>query len=510
MRVSVSERDAKEIAADALLVVFRAPERGRVQPPLAAHLREDAARLIMRRSEAATWLETRNLPTARVLFLCLGPELQAPDGEELGGFAGTHDRLAAALALQRSLRNAGATLERLCNQAGIRHAALVAWPSEHDPLLLVEGLCLRAHDPRAWERSTDGPPATSLRKLSVCVDKPHRRALVERLREHLKIIDATNFARELGDLPSNVGTARELVERVRAKIEAEQLPLALSTISAAEAEAAGMGLFVAVDAGARERGCILRLDWRGTDERLPLVLLGKGLTHDTGGYNLKRSAKLHQLTHDKCGATAVIGAMFAIAALQLPMPVVAFCPLTENNVDAHAFKPGDILTACNGTTVYIENTDAEGRLVLADMLAWLGEHGPQPELIIDLATLTGEQHAALGEPFAGLYCNEDRARELLLAAGHASGDLLWPMPIHDMHDAMIGHHKADLRNLGSAAGAPSCAAAFLRAFVDAPWAHVDLAGKSHVETPRECWGPGATGFGCRLLIEVARRLGAPA
>jgi leucyl aminopeptidase len=161
MRVSVSERDAKEIAADALLVVFRAPERGRVQPPLAAHLREDAARLIMRRSEAATWLETRNLPTARVLFLCLGPELQAPDGEELGGFAGTHDRLAAALALQRSLRNAGATLERLCNQAGIRHAALVAWPSEHDPLLLVEGLCLRAHDPRAWERSTDGPPATS-------------------------------------------------------------------------------------------------------------------------------------------------------------------------------------------------------------------------------------------------------------------------------------------------------------------------------------------------------------
>jgi leucyl aminopeptidase len=199
--------------------------------------------------------------------------------------------------------------------------------------------------------------------------------------------------------------------------------------------------------------------------------------------------------------------MIAIAALELPMPVVAFCPLTENAIDANAYKPGDILTACNGTTVYIENTDAEGRLVLADMLAWLGEHGPQPELIIDLATLTGELHAALGEPFAGLYCNEDRARELLLAAGQASGDLLWPMPIHDAHDAVLGHHKADLRNLGSAAGAPSCAAAFLRAFVDAPWAHVDLAGKSHVETGRECFGPGATGYGCRLLVEVARRMG---
>jgi leucyl aminopeptidase len=506
MRIGVSDRDPNEIAADALIVLFRASERGRASLPLAGHLHDDAARLIARRSDAATWLETRKLPTPRVLFWCLGPELEAPEPDELGGLAGNHDHRLAALALQRTLRNAGATLERMCNQAGIRHAALVAWPPEHDPITVVEGMCLRAHDPRAWERSTDGPTATSLRRLSVCVDKPHRRALAERLRAHMKIIDATNFARELGDLPSNIGTASGLVERVRAKIADEQLPLELSTISAAQAEAAGMGLFVAVDAGARERGCILRLDWRGTIERAPLVLLGKGLTHDTGGYNLKRGGKVHQLTHDKCGATAVIGAMLAIAALELPMPVVAFCPLTENGVDANAFKPGDILTACNGTTVYVENTDAEGRLVLADLLAYVGEQGPQPELIVDLATLSGEVHAALGEPFAGLYCNEDRARDVLLASAYATGDLLWPMPIHDMHDAVLGHHKADLRNIGSAAGAPSCAAAFLRAFVQGPWAHVDLAGKSHVETSRECWGPGATGFGCRLLVEVARRL----
>lgn len=509
MRVSVSERDAREIAADALLVLFRASERGRLQLPLAEHLRDDAARLLARRSEATSWLETRDLPTPRVLFLCLGPELSDPEPGELGGHAGTYDRGTAALALHRALRNAGAALERACNQAGIRHAALVAWPAGHDPLLVVEGMCLRAHDPRAWEPSNDGPTSTSLRRLSICEDKPGRRELAERLRDHLTIVEATNFARELGDLPSNLGTATELVERVRARIAALDVALDLSTISAAQAEAAGMGLFVAIDAGARARGCILRLDWRGAGKkkRPPLVLVGKGLTHDTGGYNLKRGMRVHQLTHDKCGATAVIGAMFAIAALELPMPVVAFCPLTENAVDANAYKPGEILTACNGTTVYIENTDAEGRLVLADMLAYLGKHGPEPELIVDLATLTGEQHAALGEPFAGLYCNDDRARELLMGAGNASGDLLWPMPIHDVHDAVIGHHKADLRNVGTAAGAPSSAAAFLRAFVDAPWAHVDLAGKSHVESTRECWGPGATGFGCRLLVEVARRMG---
>ena len=506
MRVGVSDREAKEIAADALLVLFRASERGRLQPPMSAHLRDDASRLLARRSDAFTWLETRNLPTPRILFLCLGPELQAPEPDELGGIAGTYDQSTAALALHRSLRNAGAALERACNQAGIRHAALVSWPADHDPLTIVEGMCLRAHDPRAWERSADGPTATTVRRISICTDKPARRELSERLRERMKLIDATNFARELGDLPSNIGTARGIVERVHVKISEEKLALELSTISAAEADAAGMGLFCAVDAGARERGCILRLDWPGTDDRPPLVLLGKGLTHDTGGYNLKSGPRVHLLTHDKCGATAVLGAMFAIAALELPIPVIAFCPLTENAVDANAYKPGDIITACNGTTVYIENTDAEGRLVLADVLAYVEKLGIEPEMIIDLATLTHEQHGALGDAFAGLYCNHDRARDILLAAGNATGDLVWPLPIHDMHDAAIGHHKADLRNIGVGAGASSSAAAFLRAFVDAPWAHIDLAGKSHVESPRECWGPGATGFGCRLLVEVARRL----
>jgi len=144
--------------------------------------------------------------------------------------------------------------------------------------------------------------------------------------------------------------------------------------------------------------------------------------------------------------------------------------------------------------------------VIADVLAWLRTHDPRPELVVDLATLTGAMHSSLGDPFAGLFCNEDRARELLVAAGQASGDLLWPMPIHELHDRDLGHHKADLRNVGLVAGAPSSAAAFLRGFVDYPWAHIDLAGKSHATFARECYGPGATGYGTRLLVEFARRL----
>ncbi|WP_181197948.1 leucyl aminopeptidase family protein [Enhygromyxa salina] len=513
MRLSVSEREPEDISADAYVVLFRAPARGRPTLPLADHLRRDAARLLVRRAEATTWLETRELSTPRVLCVSLGPETRPwdPELEYLGGHAGSYDRDGQSLSLRRSLRNTGAVIERACTSADVRHAALIAWPEDCDPSLVVEGMQLRAHDPRAWEHTSDGPLASSLRKVSVCLaglapSKRARRALTEHLREAAKIVDATNFTRELGDLPGNLGTASEIVARVRARVAADGLGLELSTTSAAEAEAAGMGLFTAVDAGASERGCILRLEHGAELDGAPLILVGKGLTHDTGGYNLKTSPTIHQLTHDKCGAMAVIGAMLAISSLDLPLRVIALCPLTENNIDAHAYKPGDVLTACNGTTVYVENTDAEGRLVLADVLAWLQQDGPRPELVVDLATLTGAIHSALGEPFAGLFCNEDRARELLTEAGRASGDLLWSMPIHEIHDRDLGHHKADLRNVGVSAGSPCSAAAFLRAFVDYPWAHVDLGGKAYAEFAREYYGPGATGFGCRLLVELARRM----
>lgn len=516
MRVSVSDRGPEQLSADVCVVLFYA-ERSRSRLPMTEHLRPAAVRLINRSPEAYTWLEAYQLASPRLLFYALpGPPFDWDPNEypPLGGHAGSYDGESWSMQRRRCLRNAGAAIERACTAAGIRHAALVAWPKDCEIELVAEGMALRAHDPRAWERSNDGPVASTVRRVSVCLPpagrsltSKQRRAVSSRLRETMKVIDATNFARMLGDLPGNLGTPAELVERTRAEIAARELELELSTISAAQAAELGMGLFTAVDAGAPERGCILRLDYQAADDDAPLLaLVGKGLTHDTGGYNIKTGRLVHELTYDKCGATAVIGAMLAIAALELPLRIVGLCPLTENCIDARAFKPGDVLSACNGTTVYIENTDAEGRLVLADTLAWLCEHDPVPDLVVDLATLTGVIHSALGEPFAGLYCNEDRTRELLLAAGKQGGDLLWPMPIHEIHERDLGHHKADLRNVGALAGAPSSAAAFLREFVNYPWAHVDLAGKSHWDYARECYGPGATGFGVRLLVELAREL----
>lgn len=527
VRVTISERAPTTIAADAYLVLIWAPARGRPRLPeaLRPHLREDAAKLISTRAEGLCWLETRDLSTPRVAVYCLGeaPTPFEPGAEYLGGYAGSFDRQSFALRLRRSLRNAGAALERACDALGLRHVVLADWPEGCDPGLVAEGMALRAHDPRAWEDGAHAPrDASSLRRLSLCLPiteaRPRKlaRAQARQIRERLRVVEATNFARLLGDLPGNEGTAAGLVERLRGALDDGRGPgLELSTISAEQAAAMGMGLFCAVDAGAAERGCILRLEHRATRpehdpeaQKRRLILLGKGLTHDTGGYNLKTSTTIHELTHDKCGATAVIGAMLAIAELGLELDVIALCPLTENCIDSQAYKPGDVLTACDGTRVYVENTDAEGRLVLADLLAWLRGQEPYPDLVVDLATLTGAIHAALGEPFAGLFCNDDRARELLLEAGRISGDQLWPMPIHEIHDRDLGHHKADIRNVGVASGSPSAAAAFLRAFTDYPWAHVDLAGKAHAEFARECYGPGATGFGARLLVELARRLAA--
>ncbi|EDM73861.1 Leucyl aminopeptidase [Plesiocystis pacifica SIR-1] len=520
MRVTATERRPEEIAADAYVVLYRSPLRGHPRPRLSEHLRGDAGRLLARTPGAITWLESHGLSTPRVLLYCLGPELTPwdPELEYLGGHAGSFDRQGEALVRRRQLRNAGAAIERACSQLGIRHVALVGGPASAlepespwagcDPLLLIEGAILRAHGARAWEGE---PSESSLRRVTLCLEPGDAKTERARLKTLLKVLDAANFARELGDLPSNIGTAQGIVERVRRKVTEQGLHLAVRTVAADEAAAMGMGLFCAVDAGAATRGCILRLEHRprkrGAGKRRPaLCLVGKGLTHDTGGYNLKTGPGVHQLTHDKCGATAVIGATLAIAALDLDIDLIALCPLTENAVDARAFKPGDVLTALDGTTVYIENTDAEGRLVLADALAWLTELDPTPDLVVDLATLTGAIHGALGEPFAGLYSNENRARDLLLGAGQATGELLWSMPIHEIHERDLGHHKADMRNVGVSAGSPSAAAAFLRHFVDYPWAHIDLAGKAYAEYPRECFGSGATGFGARLLVELAQRM----
>jgi leucyl aminopeptidase len=453
--------------------------------------------MVARGVDAQTWFETRGMRAPRALLFSRGAERERPG---LGGLNGSRSEPDIALQERHELRVIGGMIERACHRQDVRRIVLASAVEEFDPMMLIEGMILRGYGSTAWREEKE---SSAVRKVVVCVPPDRKVEFDEALQRTLIVTGATNFARELGDLPGNLGTPAAIVEQVKARVEGSGLKV--RTISGPAARKLGMGLFSAVDQGAGSRGSILILEHNagGAAELPTLGMVGKGLTHDTGGYNIKTGHGVHELTHDKCGATAVIGAMLAIAELGVEAHVIGVCPLTENCVDAKAFKPGDILTAYDGTTVYVENTDAEGRLVLAVALAGLAER--EPELMVDIATLTGASHSALGEPFAALFSNDDRARELLLEASRVSDDSVWPLPIHEIHDREIAHHKAELKNLGVQGGSACSAAAFLRHFVETPWAHLDIAGKAHTEFERAYYGPGATGFGCRLLVAAAER-----
>ena len=232
--------------------------------------------------------------------------------------------------------------------------------------------------------------------------------------------------------------------------------------------------------------------------------MGKAVTFDTGGISIKPSAKMQEMKFDMSGGAAVLEAMDGIARLGLPATVTAVVPATENMPSGHAVKPGDIVTAQNGTTIEVNNTDAEGRLILADALCYAVDQGV--ERIVDLATLTGAVLVALGHTYAGVFSNDDAWCAEVLAAGDATGEIGWRMPLHpEFHDLTKGQY-ADLTNSADQRVAMSSyAAEFLREFVDGrPWVHLDIAGTAW-GLSRSYTGKGASGFGTRTLIELARR-----
>lgn len=240
------------------------------------------------------------------------------------------------------------------------------------------------------------------------------------------------------------------------------------------------------------------------------MLVGKAVTFDTGGYSIKPPSSMAGMKYDKCGGMAVLGAMQAVARLKLPIPVVGLIPTAENMIDERAYRVDDILTMTNDVTVEITNTDAEGRLILADALAY-GTKTYQPRAVIDLATLTGGVVVALGLGTAGLFCNDGALRERFEQASRFTGEKLWPLPLWDEHrERMKGTH-ADIANSVGREGSSIQGAAFLSFFVgdDAPtrmptipWAHLDIAGSADARNDTPLYKKGPTGYGVRLLLRV--------
>ncbi len=328
------------------------------------------------------------------------------------------------------------------------------------------------------------------------------------LHEGLTLAESVNYARRLAATPPNICTPSWIA--TEAKRMARTTGLKCRVIEMAEAKRLGMGGLVAVGqaSASKPRLIILEHRPRRSSSKAHLALVGKTLTYDTGGYSLKVNNGMKGMKYDKCGGMAVLGAMHAIAALQLPVRVTALLPAAENMVAGDAFRPDDIITFYNGVSCEVTNTDAEGRLVLADALAYACSD-VKPTAIVDMATLTGGVVVALGSWCAGLFCNDDQLRSKIESASDASGERVWRLPLWSEHREFMRSQHADILNSNAKRDAhPIQGAAFLSYFVDdtIPWAHVDIAGTAAVESPTDIYVAGPTGFGVRLLSELARSM----
>ena len=374
-----------------------------------------------------------------------------------------------------------------------------ALPDDGAEVGLVEGTLLRLYSFDRYKTKRDDGGGQELEGLEIAGP-----GVSEQAAQHGRIsADAVNRARELQNLPSNVADPIFLAGRAQEIADAHEA-VELELFDREQIAQRGMGAFAAVAQGTDAEPRLIVLRYRGGTRGPHLGFVGKAVTFDTGGISLKPGAKMSEMKFDMSGGAAVLESIDAIAKLALPVTITAVVPATENMPSGHAIKPGDIVTALNGKTIEINNTDAEGRLILADALSYVVEQGA--ERIVDLATLTGAIIVALGSTHAGLFSNDDDWFAEVDAAGAATGELGWRLPLHRETAKLVEGTYADLDNAPAGRKASSITAAhFLSNFVgDVPWVHMDIAGTAW-ELGRPYVGKGASGFGVRTLIELASR-----
>ncbi|MCW3836938.1 leucyl aminopeptidase [Sphingomonas canadensis] len=319
------------------------------------------------------------------------------------------------------------------------------------------------------------------------------------------VAEGVELARDLVNEPPNVLTPPAFVDRLRAL---ESAGLAVTVHDGAALEAMGAEALLAVGRGSPHGSYLVELRWQGgAAGARPLALVGKGMTFDTGGISIKNADGMHEVKWDMGGAATMAGTMLAIARQRLPVNAVAVLPIAENMPDGCAYRPGDVIRSLAGLTIEVTNTDAEGRLILADALAHcIAAH--DPALVIDAATLTGAIINALGDGYAGLFATDAALAEGLRAAGDAEGERLWQMPVAEDYLEVMRSPVADLRNAAERKGDALNAAIFLRQFVDGrPWAHIDMAATVWQRRPRDVTqAESGTGFGVRLLTRFVAEM----
>ena len=358
---------------------------------------------------------------------------------------------------------------------------------------LAAGACLRAWHADTLRTRTD-EHAPLLATLELVSDDPATATVWASLAPG---IEGNLFTRDLVTEPSNTLTPAGFINRLERLVQAG---VVLETLDAAQLAALGFGGLLAVGGGSVHPPCLAVLRWAGTQGGAPVAFVGKGVTFDTGGISIKPADLMWEMRADMAGAAACAGAMLALALRRSPMPAIAVLPIAENATGAASYRPGDVLRMHNGITVQVVDTDAEGRLILADALSYAAAQ--KPAALIDMATLTGSIVAALGHEMAGAFDNHAGLAEAVRRAGQATGERVWRMPIGMDHRRALDSDIADVAHCVDGRGHPDAcqAAAFLKDFVgDLPWVHLDIAGVESCAEASDRQAKGATGFGVRLL-----------
>lgn len=363
--------------------------------------------------------------------------------------------------------------------------------------VMAEGTHLGSYRYDEFVTESEDGRLVSLNVELIDSDSSKTKKLNKGLSRGVIIGKAQSYARTIANRPANVINPPALAAEA-IKLARGTAGLSCTVFDKKQLTAKGMGGVLAVGSGSHSEPRFIVLKYKGTNRRAPVALVGKAITFDSGGISIKPSAKMEQMKLDKSGGIAVLGTMKAVAELKLPISVYGVIPSAENMPGGASYRPGDIITTFSGKTVEVQNTDAEGRMVLCDGLAYAGKQNCNP--IIDIATLTGACRVALGKYMAGLMSNDEKLTKQLQKAADESGEKVWPMPSGDEYAKEMKSKIADLKNIGSNWGGACTAAAFLRQFVgDKKWAHVDMASVEMLEEATEFSAEGASGFGVRLL-----------
>ncbi len=435
-----------------------------------------------RPDEQLAILAPQGLEAARILLIGLGKSdsLDALSLQSIGG------RIVAAL-------NSAGEHTGLVAVDGVAGARLSA---DEMAANIALGARLRGYRFDKYRTREKPEQKPTLKRLTFTLENPNgARKAYEPLE---KVAAGVYLTRELVSEPANVIHPESLAARAK---KLSELGVHVEVLGERQMKKLGMGALLGVGQGSARESQLVVMQWRGAKDskEKPIAFVGKGVTFDTGGISIKPAQGMEEMKWDMAGAGTVIGLMHALAARRAKVNAVGIAGLVENMPSGNAQRPGDIVTSMSGQTIEVINTDAEGRLVLADAL-WYCQQRFKPLALVDLATLTGAIIVSLGHVHAGLFSNNDELAERLAAAGKATGELLWRMPLGEAYDKQINSDAADMKNIGGRNAGSITAAQFLQRFIkETPWAHLDIAGMAWADKDAPTVPKGATGFGVRLL-----------